>query len=79
MVYPCAVLVNQVDMEVSPFIKESGASHLTQALPEKVGRLVDLALNKVWNTAEETDMSIVKNMVKWQNFLSVWKFYRKLK
>ena len=59
-------------------VQETGSSTLENALPGKVGRLVDVALNKVWSTTDESEMSIVKNMVKWQNFLSVWRFYRKL-
>ena len=59
------------------FHQESGSATLSKALPEKVGKLVDRALTKAWNLDDESDMSIVRNMLKWGNFLSVWKFYSK--
>jgi len=44
-------------------------------MPDKIGKLVDQALNKAWDPKEEDPKTIVRNMVKWGNFLSVWKFY----
>ena len=43
----------------------------------KIGKLVNQALNKAWEAENEETMDIVKNMVKWGNFVSVWKFYSK--
>jgi len=54
------------------------ASHLSRAMPAKIGQLVDRALFTAWhNDKDETPLAIVKEMIKWGNFISVWRFYSK--
>ena len=50
---------------------------MTGATTSKVTKLVDQALNKAWDTEDERHMTIIRNMLKWGNFLSVWSFYGK--
>lgn len=50
---------------------------MTGRMKNQIGKLVDQALNKMWNMKDESPLVIVKNMVKWGNFLSVWNFYSK--
>ena len=45
------------------------------ATTNKVTKLVDQALNKAWDNEDERHMTIIRNMLKWGNFLSVWSFY----
>ena len=57
--------------------QQGNAHHLsgTGRLTSKIGKLVDQALTKAWTVAGNSSMTIVRNMVKWGNFLPVWKFY----
>ena len=44
--------------------------------PEKIGKLVDRALKQAWNFEDDRNIFILENVVKWGNFLPVWRFYR---
>lgn len=48
---------------------------MTGGTTNKITKLVDQAVNKAWDTDDERPMTIVKNMLKWGNFFSVWSFY----
>lgn len=61
---------------VSDYKNGSGA-RLSQGMPAKVGKLVNQALTKAWTVENADTMEIVKNMVKFGNFVSVWKFFGK--
>jgi len=47
-------------------------------MPAKIGHLVDRALSRAWDSdKDETPLAIVKKMIKWGNFISVWRFCSK--
>jgi len=51
-------------------------AYTASAVPEKIGKLVNRALTSSWDEKDETSMGIVRNVVNWGSFLSVWKFFR---
>lgn len=65
-------------MEVTILNLQAGSSsYLADALPAKVGKLVNQALTKAWVVENVGQIAIVQNMVTVGNFVAVWNFFRK--
>jgi len=46
-----------------------------KALTPKIGKLVNQAVSKKWDSVNEDSISIVKNIVKWGNFVALCRLF----
>ncbi|XP_067936896.1 E3 ubiquitin-protein ligase RNF213-like [Watersipora subatra] len=47
--------------------------------PSKMAKLVDAAISKRWHLDDSNNMAIVRQIMKWENFQSLWKFFKRSK